>query len=89
MEIQPNQKTSGLSPAAMNRAATRRSQTTTTTDYVSFTESAAVNRALENTPEKRVDVIERARALVGDPTYPPRETIRRLSELLAMRMSPE
>jgi hypothetical protein len=87
MEIQPNQKTSGLSPAAMNRTATRRPQTTT--DHVSFAASAAVNRALEHTPDKRVEVVERARTLVGDPSYPPRETIHRLSELLAMRLSGE
>jgi hypothetical protein len=84
MEIQPNQRTSSLNPAAVAKARVRRPEPAS--DQVSLAGSAAVNRALENTPDKRVELVQRARNLVGDPTYPPRETIHRLSELLALRL---
>jgi hypothetical protein len=33
-----------------------------------------------------MDVVEHGRRLVGDPAYPPRETLQRIAALLAMEM---
>lgn len=58
-------------------------------DAATFSGSEAMNQALAGVPDKRVEVIQRAQKLLGDPTYPPRETIHQLSELLAMRLPQE
>lgn len=87
MEIQPNQKAGGINPAVVQRTGVRREEPPR--EEVSFAGSTAVRRALEEAPDVRVEMIQRARNLVGDPTYPPRETIQRLSHLLAMRLPVE
>lgn len=53
---------------------------------VSFAESDSLDQSLTKIPDVRTEEISRARALVADPSYPPRETIRRLSNLLALEM---
>jgi hypothetical protein len=52
-----------------------------------FRAAAALERALERRPDVRPDRVEEARNLVGQPTYPPRETIRKIASLLAMQLS--
>jgi hypothetical protein len=56
---------------------------------VDLESSRQLDQALERLPEARPEVVERMRPLVGDPSYPPRETIRSLSHLLAMKMPVE
>jgi hypothetical protein len=58
-------------------------------DEVAFENSRALTTALHNTPESREDVVQRAVELVGDVNYPPPETIRMISHLLAIQMRPE
>lgn len=84
MEVKPNQNTSPISPVSMHRTEVRRVQPAA--EQVNLEGAAAVNRALQATPAVRPEVVERARTLVGDPTYPPRETILKLSHLLAMNL---
>lgn len=55
-------------------------------DEVAFENSRALTIALKNTPESRQDVVQRAAELVGDVNYPPPETIRMISNLLAIQM---
>ena len=55
-------------------------------DEVAFENSRALTTALMNTPASREDVVRRATELVGDVSYPPRETIRMISHLLAIKM---
>ena len=55
-------------------------------DEVAFENSRALTAALKNTPESRQDVVQRATELVGDVNYPPPETIRMISHLLAIQM---
>lgn len=57
-------------------------------DEVAFENSRALTAALQNTPESREDVVQRAVELVGDVNYPPPETIRMISHLLAIQMQP-
>lgn len=49
-----------------------------------FEESNALEARMRALPEAREDKVDRARKLVGDPAYPPRETIQRLAALLAI-----
>jgi len=58
-------------------------------DEVAFENSRALTAALHKTPESREDVVRRATELVGDVNYPPPETIRMISHLLAIQMQSE
>lgn len=55
-------------------------------DEVAFENSRALTTALQNTPESREDVVRRAAELVSDVHYPPPETIRMISHLLAIQI---
>ena len=55
-------------------------------DEVAFENSRALTTALQNTPESREDVVQRASKLVSDVHYPPPETIRMISHLLAIQI---
>jgi len=58
-------------------------------DSVRFDGAAALNRALADTPDRRADQVERARQLLGEASYPPAETIRRIASLLATKLDNE
>ncbi len=58
-------------------------------EEVAFENSRALTTALHNTPESREDVVRRATELVGDVNYPPPETIRMISHLLAIQIHSE
>ena len=49
-----------------------------------FQNSQALETRLNDLPDVRTDKLQEAKRLVGDPTYPPRETIQRLATLLAI-----
>jgi len=61
----------------------------TAQDEVAFENSRALTNALMNTPASREDVVRRATELVGNAAYPPPETIRMISHLLAIQMQTE
>lgn len=84
MEVQPNHAAGGINPTTTVRTEARRPKETT--EQVNFAQSAAVEQALQKSPNVRTDAVERAKALVGNISYPPPETIRRLSNLLAMHL---
>ena len=78
----------GSAPAARAVTASRVSQTSRAVeDDVAIENTRALRKALDDTPHLRDDVIKRSAALVGDVTYPPRETIRMISHLLAIQLS--
>jgi hypothetical protein len=56
-------------------------------DQATFQRSEALNQAFQSTPDVRPDQVARARELIGNVEYPPRETIAKLSTLLAMHWS--
>ena len=58
-------------------------------ELVTIENSRALTQALRDTPEIRADIVRRATELLSEPAYPPPDTIRRISELLAIQMSPE
>lgn len=53
----------------------------------SFQSSESLERALRSTPDQRAGEIDRAKALVSESAYPPPETIRKISNLLALSLS--
>ncbi len=87
MHIQLSHNTGSLTPAANDRIETRRRHEPA--EPVRFEAAAAVDSALERTPDVRPEVVERARRLVESPHYPPPETIRRIANLLALHLNPE
>lgn len=87
MEIQPNPNTGAVSNPLTSRNTARPRKPSP--EEVSFAATSNVDRTLRDLPAIRVEVVERAQKLVGDPTYPPRETIHQLSELLALRLPTE
>ena len=84
MEVHANNNTNGVNPARYSSVPTRR-PVESTQDEANFEGAAAVNQALEATPATRVEAVDRASGLIGDLAYPPRETILRLSHLLALK----
>lgn len=58
-------------------------------DTAQFDRTTALNRALADTPDLRPAEVERARDLIGDVSYPPPETIKRIASLLATNLSDE
>ena len=52
-----------------------------------FENSRALEARLGAIPDVRPEVVATGRRLVGDPAYPPRETIKRIATLLAMELS--
>lgn len=82
-----NHNTGEIRPAAMGGIETRRPDRKA--DMVDLAGAAAVDRALDATPDIRPEAVARARKLIGDPAYPPRETIVRLSHLLALHLPAE
>jgi hypothetical protein len=53
-------------------------------DEVALENTRALRRDLEATPDSRADLVDKAMIMVGDVNYPPRETIQKISHLLAL-----
>jgi len=58
-------------------------------DGASFERSHALSHSLANTPEVRQEVVERARRLIEDTSYPPPEAINKIADLLAIKLAEE
>ena len=52
-----------------------------------FENSRALEARLKEFPDIRADKVAHGKRLVGDPEYPPRETMRQLAALLALEES--
>ena len=55
-------------------------------DAAAFSSSYALEQALTATPEVRSEAVERARNLIADVKYPPKETLNKIANLLAMNL---
>jgi hypothetical protein len=58
-------------------------------DSADFSEADALNQALRAEPEVRAEAVARARELIGDVKWPPREAIEQISNLLAVHLLAE
>lgn len=85
MEVGTNLNVGGVNePVQPRRAASKAAKAE---ESVSLTSSAAVERALKNVLDTRAESVDRARGLIADVSYPPLETIRKISRLLAIKIS--
>lgn len=83
MEVNTNLNAGGIGgPVPPRRAAAAPKAAAT----ANFTSSDALEQAVKNLPSSRSDAVERARTLTSDVNYPPLETIRKISRLLAIKI---
>jgi hypothetical protein len=61
---------------------TARSKSPAETEQLSASSQETLQSVLESQPEVRPEVVERGRSLAVDGNYPPKELIRKLSEML-------
>jgi hypothetical protein len=86
MEIDPSAKTGAVYKAADRPPLVHPAKSPV--DQAMFNRSEALDRAFSQVPEVRPEKVARARDLIGQVTYPPRETIAKISELLALTIKP-
>jgi hypothetical protein len=84
MDIRPTGNTDPLS--RLGSSGTRKSSTPSGTDRTDFSDTTAIREALDELPDSRPDVVAVGKTLVSQPEYPPAETIKRISTLLAMKI---
>ena len=76
---------SSSSPSARNDAIAAAANTTASrasrgpTDQIHIDKTAVLRAGLQQVPEVRLEVVERARALAADPAYPSDDIIRQVS----------
>ncbi len=81
MKINPNTNPVRIDGAQSPKSAASAKQPVAEAD--AFAGSAAVNSALRSAPDSRPEAVNRARALINDPSYPGPEILRNVSQLLA------
>ncbi len=87
MEINANLSTLGVNgPATAPRSTPAPKMFS---DGLSLTNSSALEKALDNAPASRPDMVDRARMLVADPAYPSGETLSVVSRQLASALLSE
>lgn len=64
----------------------RAAHTSPPSSIARFDHAVHLNEALRRTPEVRPEAVAKAKECLGDVAYPPPETIRRISVLLAMNV---
>lgn len=63
-----------------------RVQSTAAASDTSFEQTDSLNEALKSTPGVRPEAVARGKELVSNTLYPPTETIRQISSLLALNL---
>jgi hypothetical protein len=85
MEVKLN---NSASPVSQVLARVIKSAKTQPSEAVaSFARSDALNRTLAATPDVRPDVVARARQLVAQPAYPPKDVLERIARLISSEIS--
>jgi hypothetical protein len=84
MEIRSNLNV-GKAEAASVEKPVSRPVAAASEDTAVFQAAVQVRQTLREVPDVRPEIVERARRLVGDPGYPPRETLQKIATLLAIR----
>lgn len=86
MEINPNRGTNPVNPVGPTGKSKAAATAGPVDGETSFEQSSHLSSALAATPATRLDVIARAEELVAQATYPPREVINRIANLLAANL---
>lgn len=89
MEINFHLRNLGTATVAQSTSRVADRSSVEAREDIALENSRALTRALQDAPASRAEVVRRAIELVGEPNYPPPETIRRISHLLAIQMHPE
>jgi hypothetical protein len=85
MKVNMNINTAGVNvPPAINHPA---KPAKVAGDGVSFEGSAALDEAVKGLPDSRPEAVDRARELINNPNYPSQETVGRLSQFLATKLT--
>jgi len=84
MDIRPTGNTDPLS--RLGAGGSRKTAPPTNSDRADFSDTTAIRDALSELPDSRTEVVALGKDLVSKPSYPPAETIQKISNLLAMRM---
>lgn len=87
MQVNPSHHSDPVGQTELIRRPVAQPQSAT--DGTSFDRSAALDRSLEKTPDVRPEVVERARQLIEDTSYPPPVAINKIADLLAMKFAEE
>lgn len=85
MEINLNSNLDAVVRAAASGNKPRVQSTPPASD-ISFTQTDSLNEALKSTPEVRPEAVARGKELVSNSLYPPMETIRQISSLMAINL---
>ncbi len=83
MDIRPTGNLDPLSRLGVNGA--KKPVPPPASDKADFSDTAAIQDALAALPDSRAEVVEHGKELVAQSTYPPPETIKRISNLLAVK----
>lgn len=86
MEVKANKNVDIASAVNVNR--TRPRPTPVESDTASFNRAAALDQAMQATPEVRPEAVTRAKELLSDVKYPPAATIEGIAALLALKLNP-
>lgn len=85
MDIRPTGKTDPLTRLGVNGS--RKPAPNSAADKTDFSDTAAIRESLAGLPDSRTEVVTHGRELVAQATYPPPETIKRISNLLAVKIN--
>jgi hypothetical protein len=85
MEINSNMNAGGINPLIPARRAV--SGSSAKADRAGFASSAALDGALKQIPDVRPEAVDRARDLISDPDYPSADTVSKLSDFLAAKLT--
>jgi hypothetical protein len=81
MEINTNLSSTGVNGAELSRRSSP--APAMLSDQVSLSNSSALEQTLANTPASRPEMVERAKSLIADPSYPSPDTLSAVSRQLA------
>ena len=87
MEIKLNTTVDSVARVSNNTPAKASRPIDSDSDVSVFETSRALEARLKDLPDVRADKVEDGKRLIGDPEYPPRETIRRIAALLALNQT--
>lgn len=87
MEINSNLSTTGVNAGIQASRPTPAKQMPS--DGVSLLSSSNLEQALQNVPASRPEVVEKARSLIADPSYPSASVLNSVAQHLATNMFSE
>jgi hypothetical protein len=85
MDIRPTGHLDPLTRLGVNGP--RKSVPPPATDAADFSSADSIRDALAELPDSRPEVVDHGRSIVSQANYPPPETIKRISNLLAVNLA--